>query len=584
MKKALFTTLPLLMLGMIWVTSCKKKTPEVISGFTFTVDAIDFKKVTFTNASQNYSSVSWDFGDGSNSSELNPVHSYAAVGNYTVTLTATNDEGDTDISTQVVGISDPDAELTKLVGDVSKTWKLLRVAAPGRWPLEVGPIAKDQVWWAMGRDNDEIALRPCLMNDEYTFSRDGKYTYNSNGDFWAEGGVFEPGNVCQYTLPANMKGPNGEDLSAFGDAIHSFVLTNGNKPTLEVVGLGAFIGLVKIATDSEVKVPQSSVKLDIIKLTDGAVDTLILESDFKFAATNPSDDAYWKITLVHYDNPADEPAIPDPKPIPSFESNVAGLTIGFTNTSKYSNSYNWDFGDGATSTEASPTHTYAAAGVYKVKLTATNNAGSVSFEQEFTVTSGTVNASDIIGGAWRVRNANNSVYVGPALGSNAWYVVPANFLDGTSTGAEDWSCMTDDEFIFGAGGVYEYKTNGYARNDGYMGSPNGCWTDAQIAASGNGAAFGSGVHSWTFTPAAGGSRPVITLTNGASGAAFVGFYKGYYGGENANSANPPNGGSTTNRYEVISYLNAGGVETLTLSVDISAAKDGSAAWSVVLVR
>jgi hypothetical protein len=64
----------------------------------------------------------------------------------------------------------------------------------------------------------------------------------------------------------------------------------------------------------------------------------------------------------------------------------------------------------------------------------------------------------------------------------------------------------------------------------------------------------------------------------------VGFYKGYYGGENANSANPPNGGSTTNRYEVISYLNAGGVETLTLSVDISAAKDGSAAWSVVLVR
>jgi len=135
MKKALFTTLPLLMLGLIWVTSCKKKTPEVISGFTFVVDATDFKKVTFTNASQNYSGVSWDFGDGSTSTELNPVHSYAAVGNYTVTLTATNDEGDTDVSSQAVGISDPDAELTKLVGDVSKTWKLLRVTAPGSWPL-----------------------------------------------------------------------------------------------------------------------------------------------------------------------------------------------------------------------------------------------------------------------------------------------------------------------------------------------------------------------------------------------------------------------------------------------------------------
>jgi hypothetical protein len=40
--------------------------------------------------------------------------------------------------------------------------------------------------------------------------------------------------------------------------------------------------------------------------------------------------------------------------------------------------------------------------------------------------------------------------------------------------------MTDDEFIFGAGGTYDDKTNGYARNDGYMGSPNGCWTDAEI--------------------------------------------------------------------------------------------------------
>jgi hypothetical protein len=35
---------------------------------------------------------------------------------------------------------------------------------------------------------------------------------------------------------------------------------------------------------------------------------------------------------------------------------------------------------------------------------------------------------------------------------------------------------------------------------------------------------------------------------------------------------------------VISYIKSGGVETLTLSVDISAAKDGSAAWTMVLTR
>lgn len=586
MKKFLPFQLPLLLLlGLFWVAACKKeKAPEVISGFTFAVDAADFRKVTFTNASQNYTSVSWDFGDGSNSSEVNPVHTYATVGTYTVKLTATGEDGATDVSTQTVGISDPDAELTKLVGDVSKTWKLLRVTAPGRWPLEVGPISRAEVWWAQGRDNDEIALRPCIMNDEFTFSRDGKYTYNSNGDFWAEGGVFEPANLCQTTSPANLVGPGGVDLSAFGDGVHSFVLTNGAKPTVELVGLGAFIGLPKIGTDTEVKVPQTSVKLDIIKLHDGTVDTLILESAWKFDAANTADDAYWKITLVHYDNPADEPPIPAAKPKADFTGELSGLTLTLTNTSQYANSYLWDFGDGATSTETSPTHTYVGPGLYKVKLTATNSAGSTTKEVEYTITAGPVLESDIIGGAWRVRNAANSVFVGPGLGSSAWWILPANFLDGTSTGAEDWSCMTDDEFIFSAGGVYQYKTNGSARNDGYMGAPNGCWTDAEIAASGNGAAFGSATHSWAFTPSDGTSRPIITLTNGASGAAFVGFYKGYYGGENTNNANAPNGGSPTNRYEVISYINSGGVETLVLSVDISAAKDGSAAWSVVLVR
>ncbi|MCC6462258.1 MAG: PKD domain-containing protein, partial [Saprospiraceae bacterium] len=415
------------------MVSCKKEKPEVISGFTFTVDVTDFKKVLFTSAAQNHNTLAWDFGDGGTSVDANPTHTYAAAGTYTVKLTATGDGG-TDVVSQTVVIADPNGELTKLVGDVSKTWKLLRVVNGNRWPLEVGPIAKDQVWWAQGRDNDEIALRPCIMNDEFTFGRDGSYKYDAKGDFWAEGGVFSPANICQTTDAANMKGPNGEDLSAFGNGTHTFVLTNGVKPTLEVKGLGAFVGLSKIGTDTEVNVPQNSVKLDIIKLSDGAVDTLILESDWKFANnTSGQDDAYWKITLVHYDNPGDEPAIPSPKPQASFTGAADGLTVTFSNTSKNADSYSWDFGDGKSSTENSPVHTYDAAGIYKVKLTATNSVGNASAEQEFTLTSGTMTETDLVGGAWKVRNAANSIFVGPALGSNAWWGVPANFLDGTST-------------------------------------------------------------------------------------------------------------------------------------------------------
>lgn len=572
------------------MVSCKKDPlPEVIAGFTYQVDASDFKKVTFTNASQNYSRVIWDFGDATATvTDENPVHTYAAPGTYTVKLTAVSNDGKSnDVLSQAVAITDPNAELTKLVGDASKTWKLLRVAAPGRWPLEVGPITKDQVWWAQGRDNDEIALRPCIMNDEFTFGRDGSYRFNSNGDFWAEGGVFDASvaNLCQETNAANLIGPGGLDLSAFGDGTFTFALTTGTKPTLTVSGLGAYIGLPKIGTDYEVSVPQQSVTLDIIKLSDGVVDTLILESDWKFQNnTSGLDDAYWKITLVHYDNPGDEPPIPAPKPVSSFTATVDGLKVTFNNTSKYATSTSWNFGDGNTSSETSPTHTYANAGVYDVVLTSTNAAGSTTATQQFAVTAGAMVESDLYGGAWKVRPEANSIFVGPALGSNAWWGCPLNYLDGSSTGADDWSCITNDEFIFSAGGVYQYKTNGDARNDGYMGTPNGCISDAELAASGNGAAFGSAIHSFVFTPAAGTDRPIITLTNGPTGAAFIGFYKGYYGGENKEGVNPPNGGSTTNRYEVMSYIKGATGETLILSVDISPAHDGSSAWTVVLQR
>jgi PKD repeat protein len=591
MKKHLTMRLSILLAAsMLLIASCKKEDVlDIISGFSFKVDATDFRKVTFTNASQNYSSVSWDFGDNTAAStEVNPVHTYAGVGTYTVKLTATASDGRTDVSTQVVGIADPNGELTKLVGSANKTWKLLRSVAPGRWPLEVGPITKDQVWWGMGRDNDEIALRPCIMNDEFTFGRDGSFKYDTKGDFWAEGGVFDAtvNNLCQTTSAANLIGTGGTDLSAFGDGNHTFTLTNGAKQTLTVSGLGAFVGLCKIGTDKEVSTPQTSVTYDVIKMTDGVVDTLILQSEWKFQNnTSGTDDAYWRITLVHYDNPADEPAQPSPKPIAGFTAVVDALSISFTNTSKYAASYSWDFGDGATSSQESPSHTYGAPGIYKVKLTATNTAGTGTSEQEFTLSAGPMTEANLVGGAWQVRKEALSIFVGPGLGNSSWWNTPLNFLDGSSSGTDDWSCITNDEFIFSAGGVYQYKTNGDARNDGYMGTPNGCWSDAQVAASGNGAAFGSATHSFTFTPASGTDRPIITLTNGASGAAFLGFYKGYYGGENGSSANPPNGGATTNRYEVMSYIKeASGRETMVVSVDISGAKDGSSAWSVVLVR
>lgn len=62
-------------------------TPEVDAMFTYTIDD---NTISFINESSNANNYQWDFGDNSPFSfEENPVHTYAAPGNYNVTLIAT---------------------------------------------------------------------------------------------------------------------------------------------------------------------------------------------------------------------------------------------------------------------------------------------------------------------------------------------------------------------------------------------------------------------------------------------------------------------------------------------------------------
>ena len=53
-------------------------------------------------------------------------------------------------------------------------------------------------------------------------------------------------------------------------------------------------------------------------------------------------------------------------------------TIKFNNTSSASGNFVWDFGDGTTSTEVSPTHKYEKAGLYKVTLTHESKGSTTS--------------------------------------------------------------------------------------------------------------------------------------------------------------------------------------------------------------
>ncbi len=65
--------------------------------------------------------------------------------------------------------------------------------------------------------------------------------------------------------------------------------------------------------------------------------------------------------------------ISDPKTNFSFNINLPAKQVQFLNQSGNALTHLWDFGDGATSTDASPTHTYATNGSYMVKLLSTGD-------------------------------------------------------------------------------------------------------------------------------------------------------------------------------------------------------------------
>ena len=293
-------------------------------------------------------SYEWDFGDGNDTTEINPAHTYTQNGTYTVTLTVTDNDGTTDTNTTTATISD-----TEPIADF--------VGAPtnGSEPFTVAFIDTSASYdgittWEWDFDNDGV-IDSTEQNPTHVYNENGAYTmsltiYESDGD---SDTMTKPDyiTVTMVNLPpvSNPKGP--------------YTGTEGIPITFDGSGSydtdGSIISYAWNFSDGNTS---SEVTPTHIYAQNGTYTVTLTVTDNDGATNTNTTTA----TIADTEPTADFTAMPTSGPTP--------LTVAFTDTSaSYDGitAWEWDFdNDGVIdSTAQNPTHIYSEEGNYSVSLT-----------------------------------------------------------------------------------------------------------------------------------------------------------------------------------------------------------------------
>lgn len=293
--------------------------------------------VNFKNTTTGNNTYKWDFGDGSSSTEKQPAHSYKAAGSYTVRLVVFNENGcsDTLIRRTYIQVKRPVVTLTGL-------------PRTGCNPLTITPsatIVSDHAvagyLWNFGDGNTSTEAAP-----GYTYTKAGNYSVSL---------TITTVNGCTETVAMNN------------------AVRVGDKPE------------ANFAADRFEVCAVNSVHFTD-KTTGNADEWFWNFGDSRFdSVQNPSHVfnglGKFTVTLITKSNTcADTVVIKDivnVKPPLALFSVMNTCTNKFTKTFKNGSvgatRYEWDFGDGKTSVEKDPVHTYAKKGTYKVVLKVYND-------------------------------------------------------------------------------------------------------------------------------------------------------------------------------------------------------------------
>jgi PKD repeat protein len=377
--------------------------------------------VAFTNTSTGATEYSWDFGDNSGSIEASPIHEYAADGDYTVILTATNSCG-TVTSTQSVSVATaPTAGFTASAnagcapltvqftntsssnatafdwdfpgglpsGSNAQTPPAVLYEVPGTYTVTLtvsnaaGTSSFTQVVVVSGGPTANFSSTVSGLDVQFTSSSSNATAYS--WDFGDNQGSNAPNPSHTYAA----------------DGTYTVVLTVSND-----CGTSTFTQNVVITTAPEAGFSASTtsgcavLSVTFTDISDGAP----VSWEWSFPGGVPSTSnvqsptvqyfipGVYDVTLVVTSAGGSTSSFTQSNfitvfgpPTANFSSSASGNTVSFTNGSVDATSYIWNFGDQSTSTSENPTHTYAEDGVYTVTLTATNNCGSSIYEQTVTV-------------------------------------------------------------------------------------------------------------------------------------------------------------------------------------------------------
>ena len=292
-----------------------------------------------TAGSGNLDGWQWDFGDGTFSTVQNPTHTYMSAGNFNVSLRVRNSNGCFQTITRASMINVINGATANFTNSIPNS------CAP---PVNInfqnlstgsGVLSYQ---WNFGDGNTSTQTNP-----SHTYTTAGTYTLQL---------VVTNANGCRDTL---------RRVNA---------ITIGNAQTLFTSPATACVNTVVPITNNSTPAA-ASVSWDF---GDGTTSTAVNPVKTYTAPGN------YQIKLVNNFGACMDSLIRNirilAQPTASFNASPlsscqAPLTVSFNNTTANASTYEWSFGDGNTSTQVLPTHTYTAEGDYTVTLIATNSDG-----------------------------------------------------------------------------------------------------------------------------------------------------------------------------------------------------------------